>query len=173
LVGKSDATAYGYTLMVNGRRERTVHEEWTKDDALAELVKRQAEVSAGKVTRPEARTLGQLRDEYLAYKRDHKKRSLHEDVSMLNTRLMPAFGADLPVKKLTAPAIAQYEKHRAGQVSAFTVANEVGVPRHMLQLGKKWGTRKRVARGQRPSMLVIALPTLRSASGRCCCAQSR
>jgi hypothetical protein len=47
-------------------------------------------------------------------------------------------------------------------VSAFTVANEVGVLRHMLRLGKKWGTRKRVARGQRPSMLVIALPTLLS-----------
>jgi hypothetical protein len=59
-------TAYGYTLMVNGRRERTVSEDWTKDEALAELVKRQAEVSAGKVTRPEMRTLGQLRDEYLA-----------------------------------------------------------------------------------------------------------
>jgi hypothetical protein len=52
--------------MVNGRRERTVSEDWTKDEALAELVKRQAEVSAGKVTRPEMRTLGQLRDEYLA-----------------------------------------------------------------------------------------------------------
>jgi hypothetical protein len=51
-------TACGYTLMVNGRRERTVNEEWTKDDALAELVKRQAEVAAGKVKRPEARTLG-------------------------------------------------------------------------------------------------------------------
>jgi transcriptional regulator with XRE-family HTH domain len=35
-------TAYGYTLMVNGRRERTVNEDWTKDEALAELVKRQA-----------------------------------------------------------------------------------------------------------------------------------
>jgi hypothetical protein len=76
-------------------------------------VKRQAEIAAGKVTRPEARTLGQLRGEYLAYKLG-KKRTLHEDERMLTTRLLPAFGADLPVRKLAASAIAQYEKQRAG-----------------------------------------------------------
>ena len=132
-------TAYGYTLMVNGKRERTVNENWTKDDALAELVKRQAEVSAGKVTRPAARTLGQLRDEYLAYKRERGKRTVGEDERILATRLLPAFGADLPVRKLAASAIAQYEKQRAGQVSASTVALELAVLRHMLRLGKRWG----------------------------------
>jgi hypothetical protein len=91
----------------------TVNEDWTKHEALAELVKRQAEIAAGKVTRPEARTLGQLRGEYLAYKLG-KKRTLHEDERMLTTRLLPAFGADLPVRKLAASAIAQYEKQRAG-----------------------------------------------------------
>jgi hypothetical protein len=35
--------------------------------------------------------------------------------------------------------IAQYEKRRAGQVSAYTVANELTVLRHMLRLGRKWG----------------------------------
>ena len=132
-------TAYGYTLMVNGRRERTVHEDWTKDDALAELVKRQAEIAAGKVTRPAARTLGQLSEEYLTYKRQQGKRSLRDDIRILTTRLLPAFGADLPVKKLTAPAIAQYEKRRSGQVGPATVALELAVLRHMLRLGKRWG----------------------------------
>jgi hypothetical protein len=34
--------------------------------------------------------------------------------------------------------IAQYEKKRAGQVSAFTVCNELTVLRHMLRLGRRW-----------------------------------
>jgi integrase len=67
------------------------------------------------------------------------KRSLKEDRRILNKRLVPALGADLLVKKLTAPAIAQYERQRAGKVSAFTVANELTVLRHMLRLGRRWG----------------------------------
>jgi integrase len=43
------------------------------------------------------------------------------------------------VRSLTAEAIAQYERKRAGEVSAFTVANELTVLRHMLRLGRRWG----------------------------------
>jgi integrase len=43
------------------------------------------------------------------------------------------------VRRLTGAAIAQYERGRAGQVSAFTLANELTVLRHMLRLGKRWG----------------------------------
>jgi integrase len=35
--------------------------------------------------------------------------------------------------------IAQYERRRVGQVSAFTVRNELTVLRHMLRLAKRWG----------------------------------
>src|SRR5437867_1468101 len=52
---------------------------------------------------------------------------------------LAAFGAALPVRALTATAIAQYEQRRIGQVSAFTVCNELTVLRHMLRLGKRWG----------------------------------
>jgi integrase len=131
-------TAYGYDLKVGGRRERRFSETWTKDDARAALVERQREIAAGTISRPEHRTLGQLRDEYLAYKLG-KKRSLDEDERILATRLLPAFGLTLPVRQLTAPMIAHYEKRRSGQVSAFTVANELAVLRHMLNLGRKWG----------------------------------
>ena len=43
------------------------------------------------------------------------------------------------MKKLTGPAIAQYERQRAGKVSALTVSNELTVLRHMLRLGRRWG----------------------------------
>jgi len=36
-------------------------------------------------------------------------------------------------------AIAQYERTRVGEVSAFTVANELTVLRHMLRLARRWG----------------------------------
>ena len=58
---------------------------------------------------------------------------------ILATRLLPAFGPDLPVRQLTAPAIAQYERPRMAEVSAYTVALELAVLRHMLRLGRRWG----------------------------------
>jgi integrase len=139
--------AYGYTLMVNGHQERKVSGDWlTEADALEALAKRQREVGAGILERVE-RTLGEVVDEYLAYKRDHGKRSLKDDERIVKTRLLPAFGAGLPVRRLTAAAIAQYEKQRMAakvqgrdrKVSAYTVANELGVLRHLLRLAKRWG----------------------------------
>jgi hypothetical protein len=69
-------------MLPDGRRERRVSEEWAKDDALTALAERQHEIAAGKITKPEARTLEQLRNEYLAYKQG-KKRTLAEGVRML------------------------------------------------------------------------------------------
>ena len=40
---------------------------------------------------------------------------------------------------LTRPMIAQYERTRAGQVRASTVANELSVLRHCLRLARRWG----------------------------------
>jgi integrase len=90
-------------------------------------------------TPPISRTLEQVIDEYLQYKADAGKRSLREDRRILTRRIVPAFGADLSVRALTGPAIAQYQRERIGQVSAYTVANELTVLRHMLRLAKRWG----------------------------------
>src|SRR6185436_7810990 len=90
------------------------------------LLKRQRDAEAGRPMRMD-RTLGELVEEYLRYKTERGKRSMREDTRMLRKRLLPKFGADLAVRKLTGPTIAQYERSRVGQVSAFTVANELTV----------------------------------------------
>jgi hypothetical protein len=69
------------------------------------------------------RALGQLSEEYLTYKEQHGKRSLREDRRILKTRLLPTLGTDFPVRRLRGAAVAQYERQRAGPVSAFTLAN--------------------------------------------------
>jgi integrase len=138
--------AYGYTLMINGKQERKVSSAWlTEAEALEALAKRQREVGAGILERAE-RTLGEVAEEYLAYKRDHGKRSLKDDERIVRARLLPAFGAGLPVQRLTAAAIAQYEKARMATLarggrplSAHTVRNELGVLRHCLRLARRWG----------------------------------
>jgi integrase len=58
---------------------------------------------------------------------------------MLRDLLMPALGADLRVRKLTTEMIARYEARRSAEVSAFTVCNELGCLRRVLNLGKRWG----------------------------------
>jgi integrase len=132
--------AYGYDVTINGKRERKVDSTWTcENDALEELLKRQRDADAGRERVD--RTLGELADEYLRYKTDQGKRSLREDRRILKKRILPALGASLPVRRLCVAAIAQYERERAGQVSAYTVANELTVLRHMLRLGRRWGYR--------------------------------
>lgn len=132
--------SYGYDLTANGKRERHFSADWTTaTQALTALLERQREIEAGQVERRAERTLGQLADEYLTYKEQRGKRSLKEDRRILAKRLLPAFGRDLPARRLTGPMLAQYEKGRAGQVSAFTVSNELTVVRHMLHLGRRWG----------------------------------
>ncbi len=146
--------AYGYTLQLPGvsnpktgrlKQERKVSSAWlTEADALEELAKRQKAIAAGAIDRPD-RTLGELAEEYLRYK--DGKRSLKDDERIVRARLLPAFGPGLLARKLSAPAIAQYEKDRMGatagqttrKVSAFTVRNELGVLRHMLRLARRWG----------------------------------
>jgi integrase len=132
--------SYGYTLMVAGRREKRFSSAWqTEAEAWAALHARQQAIASGQLTPPATRTLGELVQEYLRYKADQGKRSLSEDRRILMTRVLPAFGADLAVKRLTADRVGQYERRRVGEVSAFTVANELTVLRHMLRLARRWG----------------------------------
>jgi len=132
--------AWGFTLMVEGKRERRFSSEWaTEEQAWEELSRRSKEVEAGQLAPREPRTLGQVAEEYLCFKADNGKRSLEEDRRILKTRLLPAFGKELLVPDLRGNLIAQYERRRVGQVSAFTVRNELTVLRHLLRLAKRWG----------------------------------
>lgn len=137
--GRRKRSAWGYTLMVNGRQERKYDGAWSEHDARQALVVRQEELRKPPLAAPAERTVQELAQEYLTYKEQRGKRSLKEDTRILATRILPAFGSDLSVRALTAEAIAQYERRRAGEVSAFTVANELTVLRHMLRLGRRWG----------------------------------
>jgi integrase len=131
--------AYGYDVTINGQRERKYAAEWlSENDALEALLKRQRDAEAGRGA-PAHRTLGELVDEYLRYKNEQGKRSLREDTRILTRGILPALGADLSSRRLTGAMIAQYERGRAGQVSAYTRRNDLTVLRHMLILGKKWG----------------------------------
>lgn len=132
--------SWGYTVMVAGRRDKRFSREWqTEAQAWAALEARQQQIAAGQIQPPATRTLGELAAEYLAFKASHKKRSLKEDRRILTTRILPTFGAELPVQRFTAGMAGQYEKRRIEEVSPFTVSNELSVLRHMLRLARKWG----------------------------------
>jgi integrase len=129
-------TAWGFDAQVGGKQTRKFKRTWTRADAHAAML--------AAITKPESpagasRTLGQLVDEYLTYKQDAGKRSLKEDRRILKTRILPAFRADTPTRDISGAAIAQYERRRLGEVSAYTVANELTVLRHMLRLARRWG----------------------------------
>jgi hypothetical protein len=129
--------AYSYDVTINGKRVRRFSGDWkSQTDALEAMLKCQRDAEAGLSPAP-SRTLGELVAEYLRYQTDLGKRSLRDDACILARRILPAFGSDLPVKKLTAAGIAQYERERIGTVSAFRVANELTVLRHMLRLAKR------------------------------------
>ena len=136
-------TSWGYTLQVNGKQERKFDGSWTEDDAQLALAERLDQVRVG-VERIRECTLEQLAEEYLAHKKDAGKRSLKEDRRILKTRITPALGAATKIRTLHEPTIARYAKARLGEVSAFTVANELTVLRHMLRLARKWGYLDRV-----------------------------
>ena len=62
--------------MVNGRQERKVSSGWaTQAEALEALAKRQREVGAGILERPD-RTLGEVSEEYLRFKAETGKRTV-------------------------------------------------------------------------------------------------
>lgn len=138
--------AFGYTLMVNGKRERKFSASWKhEEDAVKALSIRQEQVRGGQCERPSNVTLGQAVDRYLKFKADHGKRSLGEDKRILEKQLVPVFGHTLPIRQLTAEKIAAFEESRIAQVSPWTVRNELTVLRHLLRLAhRKWNYLDRV-----------------------------
>src|SRR5262245_6524989 len=82
--------SWGYTVMVNGRREKRFCQEWvTETDALEALAKRQREIEAGGLTARRDRTLGEVAADYLAAKRRAGKRSIADDERILTKQLLP------------------------------------------------------------------------------------
>jgi integrase len=131
--------SWGYSIQVNGKQVKRFSADWlTKEDALqaraAALLQRDAPVVS-----IENVSLGRLRDEYLKIKEQDGKRSLKEDRRILNKHVVPTFGVDFLIRKLTAPMIEHYKVRRLGKVSPYTVANELTVLRHMLRKARRLG----------------------------------
>lgn len=139
---REGGTAYRLWLYAGGQRETGAKfsSAWTsKDDALKALSERQQQIRAGEIERSVSVTLGAAVERYLKFKADHGKRSLGEDKRILEKQILPAFGAGLLLRQLSAEKIAFYEERRIQEVSAWTVRNELTVLRHLLRLAhRKW-----------------------------------
>jgi integrase len=138
--------SFGYTLTVNGKRERKFASAWkSEEDALKALSERQQQIRAGQADRLTNVTFGDTVKRYLKYKADHGKRSIQEDVRTINKQLLPFFRSALPIRQLTSEKIAAFEERRITEVSVCTVRNELACLRHLLRLSqKKWGSLDRV-----------------------------
>lgn len=91
------------------------------------------------------KTLGQVGQEYLDYKRGKGKRSIRQDEQIL-AKLKVRLGADTPIVEITAQRIAQYERDRVVEksklgrlVTPSTVNRELAILRHLLRLAEEWG----------------------------------
>src|ERR1043166_4625972 len=79
--------AFGYTLTVNGKRERKFSSAWTsEEDALKALSERQQGIRGGQTDRPANATLGQAVARYLTFKAG--KRSLENDRYTFSKQLL-------------------------------------------------------------------------------------
>ena len=117
-------------LWVHARDQRPagaqVLSAWTsEEDALKALSARQQQIRGGQTDRSVDVTFGHVAERYLKFKSDHGKRSLHQDKWILEKQLLPAFGAGLPIRQLSAEKTAAYEERRITEVSAWTVRNDL------------------------------------------------
>ncbi len=136
--------AWGYTLQVNGKQERKFAVEWTKDDARDALAARILERDAPE-TPAAPKTLGQVGQEYLDFKRGKGKRSIRQDEQILK-KLKARLGPDTPLSEITAQRIAQYDRDRVVEksklgrpVTPSTINRELAILRHLLRLAEEWG----------------------------------
>lgn len=133
--------AWGYTVIIDGKRQKNYRAEWTREDAekaLAELLL--------KVEQPKGRgvglTLGEAADRYLSAK--VRKRTVAEDRRLLE-HLKQVFGADSPLAEITASRISGYKAARLNDVSTRTkraltaagINRPLALLRHLLRLAKE------------------------------------
>jgi len=133
--------AWGYTLMVNGTREKKFSSAWqTETEALAALIARRTEADAGGLSQKRDRTFGEVAEAHLKTKRDAKKRSVADDERIVRKCLLPAFGPQCRLRAVTREMIAQYRDRRLGEgLSPYTVSNELSVLRHLLRCAQEVG----------------------------------
>lgn len=144
---RAKRVAYGYMMQLNGKQTRKFNSAWSEEDAekaLAAALLGQGVPAA--TSAPEGRTFGQVASEYLDFKRAKGKRSLADDELALTKRILPWFGAETPVKEITALRIAQYDRERSAGLSRLkrpvtpaTVNRELALVRHLLRLAEEWG----------------------------------
>src|SRR4029453_15697004 len=100
---KAKQTAYGYTLMVDGRQVRKYDAAWTPEqarDALAaRILERDTPAPVSTVAPCTTMTFGEAAARYLVVKK--AKKSLHHDALHLE-RLKRAFGAETLLTEITA-----------------------------------------------------------------------
>jgi integrase len=145
---KIKRVAYGYTFQADGKQQRHVSAEWDRETAQAELgkalLKRDADYAAATAP-PAPKTLAEVGEEYLAYKRGKGKRSIRQDEQIL-AKLKARIGAATPVREIIAQRVAQYERDRITETSKLgrlvtpsTVNRELAILRHLLRLAEEWG----------------------------------
>jgi hypothetical protein len=105
---KVKRSAWGYTLMVNGKQIRKYNAAWSKDDAqnaLAEFIL-QRDVPVPTPVAPIV-TFKAMTERYLREKKAAKKKTIRNDKNII-ARLLVAFGSETPLTAITAPKIAEY-----------------------------------------------------------------
>jgi len=144
--------AFGYSVWVDGKRERHYESAWTREDAEQVLAARvlNLERVGTPATPSSGLTLAQAAERYLAAKA--RKRSLRGDRLMLE-HLMAAFGADTPLAEITAGRISEYKDGRlaatserrkdaegkATPLSAASINRPLALLRHLLRLAhEEW-----------------------------------
>ena len=139
LSGRREKRAsWGYTTQVDGKQVKVFNADWSFQDAMDALQARLKAAEAGQAVASQM-TFGAVAEQYLIHKEREGKRSLREDRRIVGKRLLPYFGVDTPITAITAAQVAQYERKRIGEVSAYTTCNELSVLKHLLRLAKRWG----------------------------------
>jgi hypothetical protein len=167
--------AWGFTVVVNGKRRRYQAAEWTKEDAEAELAKVQLQLEPTPAAPAGGITLKEAAERYLAAK--SRKRSIAEDKRQLE-QLKLAFGTDTPLSQITAAKVSEYKSARLSATSGRTgrsltaaaVNRPLSLLRHLLRLvHEEWellpsGSRRFASRRSRKGGSGGSSPTKRRGS---------
>jgi integrase len=136
--------AWGFTVVVDGKRKRIQSAEWTKEDAEAELAKVQLQLEPTLAAPAGGIVLGEAVDRYLAGK--VRKKSVKTDEYHLR-RFVAAFGKDTPLAEVTTAKINAWKSERLAAIcpqtgkpySAAAINRPLGVLRHLLRLAHEEG----------------------------------
>ena len=142
--------AWGYSVWVDGLRERRWDSSWAREDAEQALAARVLNVEQRAAKVAGGLTLAEAGERYLAAKA--RKRSLRGDRRTLE-HFKAAFGADAPLASITAARISAYKAERLAafsvrrrdatgrprRLSAASVNRPLALLRHLLRLAhEEW-----------------------------------